>query len=155
MEVLQSVYKEGTAGLGYHHFVTPKGLPMWQNGKESAYRRFKRRRSHPWVGKIPWCRKWQPTPVFLPGKFHGQTSLVGYSPWSHKESDTHISTEWINRPRQSSSVVADTTKKQGPTHACLRVELHTTFYDILQSKKKKKTKSNQNLSKPIDVSIWK
>ena len=40
-----------------------------------------------WVGKIPWRRKWQPTPVFLPGKFHGQRSLVGYSQWGHKESD--------------------------------------------------------------------
>ena len=36
----------------------------------------------------PWRRKWQPTPVFLPGKFHGQSSLVGYSPWGRKESDT-------------------------------------------------------------------
>ena len=36
----------------------------------------------------PWRRKWQPTPVFLPRKFHGQRSLVGYSPWGHKESDT-------------------------------------------------------------------
>ena len=35
----------------------------------------------PGVGKIPWRRKWQPTPVFLPGKSHGQRSLVGYSPW--------------------------------------------------------------------------
>ena len=42
---------------------------------------------HLWVGKIPWRRKWQPTPVFLLGKSHGQRSLVGYSPWSHKESD--------------------------------------------------------------------
>ena len=41
----------------------------------------------PWVGKIPWRRKWQPNPVFLPGKSHGQRSLVGYSPWGHKESD--------------------------------------------------------------------
>ena len=40
-----------------------------------------------WVGKIPWSRKWQPTPLFLPGRFHGQRSLVGYSPWGHKESD--------------------------------------------------------------------
>ena len=40
------------------------------------------------VGKIPWRRKWQPTPVFLPGESHGQRSLVGYSPWGHKESDT-------------------------------------------------------------------
>ena len=40
----------------------------------------------PWVRKIPWRRKWQPTPV--PGKFHGWRSLVGYSPWGRKESDT-------------------------------------------------------------------
>ena len=38
--------------------------------------------------KIPWSRKWQPTLIFLPGKCHGQRSLVGYSPWCHKESDT-------------------------------------------------------------------
>ena len=37
-----------------------------------------------WVGKIPWSRKWQPTPVFLPGKSHGQRSPVGYSPWAHR-----------------------------------------------------------------------
>ena len=36
---------------------------------------------NPWVGKIPWRRKWQPSPVFLHGKPHGQRSLVGYSPW--------------------------------------------------------------------------
>ena len=40
----------------------------------------------PWVGKIPW--KWQPTPVFLPGKFHRQRSPAGFSPWGCKESDT-------------------------------------------------------------------
>ena len=44
-------------------------------------------RFNPWVGKIPWRRKWQPTPVLLPGKSHGQRSLVGYSPWDRKESD--------------------------------------------------------------------
>ena len=54
----------------------------------------------PWVGKIPWRRKWQPTPVLLPGESHGGRSLVGYSPWSHKESDTtdrlhfHFSLPW-------------------------------------------------------------
>ena len=42
----------------------------------------------PWVGKIPWRRKWQPTPVFLPGESHGRRSLVGYSPQGHKQSDT-------------------------------------------------------------------
>ena len=38
----------------------------------------------PWVRKIPWRRKWQPTPLFLPGESHEQRSLVGYSPWSRK-----------------------------------------------------------------------
>ena len=38
----------------------------------------------PWVGKIPWRRKWQSTPVFLPGESHGQRSLMGYSPWGCK-----------------------------------------------------------------------
>ena len=40
-----------------------------------------------WVGKISWRRKWQPPPVLLPGKSHGRRSLVGHSPWGHKESD--------------------------------------------------------------------
>ena len=44
-------------------------------------------RFHPWVRKIPWRREWQPTLVFLPEESYGQKSLVGYSPWSHKESD--------------------------------------------------------------------
>ena len=47
----------------------------------------KRSRFDPWFGKIPWRRKWQPTPVFLPGESHGQRSLVAYSPWGRKESD--------------------------------------------------------------------
>ena len=42
----------------------------------------------PWVGKIPWRREWLPTTVFLPGEFHGQSSLAGYSSWDNKESDT-------------------------------------------------------------------
>ena len=41
----------------------------------------------PGVGKIPWRRKWVPIPVLLPGEFHGQRSLVGYSPWGCKEPD--------------------------------------------------------------------
>ena len=40
------------------------------------------------IGKAPWRRAWQPIPVFLPGESHGQRSLVGYSPWGHKELDT-------------------------------------------------------------------
>ena len=43
---------------------------------------------NPWEEKIPWRREWQPTPVFLPGESHGWRSLIGYSPWGLKESDT-------------------------------------------------------------------
>ena len=49
-------------------------------------RRLKRHGFDLWVGKIPWRRKWQLTSVFLPGKFHGHRSLVGYRPWGLKES---------------------------------------------------------------------
>ena len=51
----------------------------------SRCRRCKRCRFDIWVRKIPWSRKWQPIPVFLPGKFHGQRSSAGYSPRDHKE----------------------------------------------------------------------
>ena len=50
-------------------------------------RRCQRRGFDPWVGKIPWRRAWQPTPVFLPGKSHGQRSLASYSSCGHKESE--------------------------------------------------------------------
>ena len=51
-----------------------------------------------WVGKIPWRRKWQPTLVFWPGEFHGQRSLMGYSPKGRKESDmTKRPPWWLRR----------------------------------------------------------
>ena len=59
----------------------------------SASARHKRCGFNTWVGKIFWRRKWQPAPVFLPGKFHGQRSLVGYSSRGRKELDT---TEQLN-----------------------------------------------------------
>ena len=60
------------------------GFPGAPSGKESAgdIGSF-----NPWVGKIPWRKKWQPTPVFLPGRSHGQRSLAGCSPGGQKESD--------------------------------------------------------------------
>ena len=70
------------------------GFPGATSGKESICqcRRLKRLMFDPWVGKIPWRRKWLPTPVFLPRKFHGQRSLVDYSSRGHKELDM---TEWL------------------------------------------------------------
>ena len=73
-----------------------RGLPGGSDGKEPTCQC----RNHgfdPWVGKIPWTSKWQPTPGFLPGKSHGQSSLVGCSPWGHKrvrhDSETKTTTK--------------------------------------------------------------
>ena len=63
------------------------GFLRCHSGKESTCQR-RRCRFDPWVGKIPWRKAWQPTPVFLPGESYGQRSLAGYSPWGLKPSDT-------------------------------------------------------------------
>ena len=60
-----------------------KGLPRWLSGQEATCQ-CRRPGFDPWVGEIPWRRKWQPSPVFWPGEPHGQRSLVGYGPWDHK-----------------------------------------------------------------------
>ena len=59
-------------------------------GKETACQcgRCRRYKFSPWVEKIPWSKKWKPTPGFLPGESRGQKSLAGSSPGGHKESDT-------------------------------------------------------------------
>ena len=75
------------------------GFPGGSPGKESPAM------WQTWVqspGKIPWRRKWQPTPVFLLGEFHEQRSLVGWSPWGHKESDT---TEYFHFLFQRKSIL--------------------------------------------------
>ena len=77
------------------------GLPGWR-GRESACqcRRHKRFGFDPWVQKTPQSRKLEPVPIFLPGKFHGQRILVGYSSWGHKESDMteQLSTQTYHLP---------------------------------------------------------
>ena len=77
------------------HYITLLniGFPGGTSGKESACqcRRCNRCWFDPWVGKIPWRRAWHPTPVSLPGKFHGLRSLAGYRPWGRKELDM---TDW-------------------------------------------------------------
>ena len=57
--------------------------PRWCRDKESTCQ-CRRCRFDPWVGKIPWRRKWQTSPIFLPGESHGLRSLAGYSPHGHK-----------------------------------------------------------------------
>ena len=76
---------------------------------------------NPWVGKIPWRRAWQPTPVFLPGEFHRQRSLVGCSPWGLKESDA------TERPALSHSLQPLRLPGCGYRH----YPLHTAIQSIL------------------------
>ena len=69
-------------------YTTQWGFPRGSDGKESAHNA-----GHP-GSEDPWGTEWQPTPVFLPGEFHGQKSLMGYGPWGCKELDK---TEQLNR----------------------------------------------------------
>ena len=73
-----------------------QGLPWWLSGKESGSE-CRRLEFDPWVRKIPRRRKWQPTPVFLTGKFHRQRSLVGYSLWGHKR----VRLNWVTKQQHS------------------------------------------------------
>ena len=89
--------------VGFDKGIVTYGVPGWLGGKESSCqcRRYRRLGFDPWVGKIPWSRKWQPTPVFLPERSHGQRSLAGYGPWGHNKSWTRL-----KRLNSSTSIVA-------------------------------------------------
>ena len=65
-------FKSGEFGVKVRRETGP---PRWLSGDD------------PWVRRIPWRRKWQPTPVFLAEKSYGQRSVAGYCPWGHKELD--------------------------------------------------------------------
>ena len=85
----------------------------------------RRPRFDPWVGKIPWRREWQPTPVFLTGEFHGQRILEGDSPRRSKESDT---TEQLVYSRLLRACFADLSQAGSPSSEARRAEtvtLHT------------------------------
>ena len=72
-----------TAYEVYSSLDTVKRLPWWLRWW-SVCLQFRTPVFNPWVKKMPWRRKWQPTPVLLPGKFHGKGSLVSYSPWGRR-----------------------------------------------------------------------
>ena len=76
----------------YHTVLLTRGLPRWLSGKEQACQS-RRLGFDPWVRKIPWRRKWQPTLAVLPGKLHGQRSLADYSPWRRKRIRQDLSTK--------------------------------------------------------------
>ena len=95
----------------YTHTVEYWGLPWWLRWWRICLQ-CRRPEFDCWVRKTPWRRKWQPTPVLLPGKVHGQRSLVRYSPWCCKESDT---TEQLTL-----------TYMHTHTHTCIYTQWNTT-----------------------------
>ena len=76
--------------------IPMQGLPWWLSSKDSACQ-CRRQEFNPWVGKIRWRRKWQPTPVFLPGKAQGQRRMVGYSLRGHKRFRRDLATKQQQR----------------------------------------------------------
>ena len=88
-EVTQThVHRVSEAIQPLHRYKNLSKPNRGANESACQCRRCKRHRFDPWIEKTPWSRKWQPIPVFLPGKFHEQRSMVGCSPWGHKDSDT-------------------------------------------------------------------
>ena len=79
---LQRAGHDWATSLHFTSSLISEGFPGGTSSKEPTcqYRRHKRRGFDPWVRKIPWRRKWQPTPVFLLGGSQGQRSLAGYIP---------------------------------------------------------------------------
>ena len=94
----------------------PRGFPGGTTRKEPVCqcRRHKRCQLSPSVGKIPWRRARQPTPVFLPGESHGQRSLAGCSPWGHKELDTTEATRHSHNNSLLDSLPTPVPANSGP-----------------------------------------
>ena len=101
-----------------------KGLPTWLSGNESPcqYRRCKRHGFDPWVGTISWRRKWQPTPVSLPGKFQGRRSLVGYSPWICKRVRHRVRHDWLTMHALLRTIICLKFFSKDSVKLCVHVE---------------------------------
>ena len=76
----------------YAWLIIYMGLLRWLSGKDSSFQ-CRRTDFNPQVRYIPWRRKWQPTPIFLPGNSHRQRSLEGYSAWGHKRVRHNLATK--------------------------------------------------------------
>ena len=104
--------------------LSAMGVPRRLSGKEPAWQ-CRRLGFDPWVRKIPWKRKWQPTPVLLPGKSHGRRNLAGYTPWGHKRVGHNLATKttratsgiWVDEGIISHSSHLWKPENQGPEPA--------------------------------------
>ena len=91
----------------------------------------------PWVRKIPWKREWLPTPIFLPGEYHGQRSLAGYSPRDCMESDTAVSNIHFKEEGMQVTSMKKEQKNEHLRSVCYRPRLclgiNTLFLIILET----------------------
>ena len=124
----------------------------WLSGKEFSCQR----RSpglDPWVGKIPQRRKWQPTPVFLPGKSHGQ-SLTGYSPRCHRVGHDWVTKlSWVIMGNKTDTVPA----LMGFTSCWRRkdnTELHTVWNGDIRERKVEPGKGIESGGKSVILYRW-
>ena len=132
------------------------GLPWCLSGKESTcqWRSHRRLKFHPWVREIPWRRKWQPTPVFLPGKSHWQRNLVGYRSRGCKESGTTEVTEHLT---PSTSLYMRCLLSRNALRFNARQHRNSPWRLLLylfSSPKGWKVKDEQNCAWPQWVIIW-
>ena len=130
------------------------GLPWWLSGKESACQ-CRRCKFNPWIGKISCRRKWQPIPVFLPGKFHGQRSLAGYRPWGCTHTHTDISL--LSLHFTLSKLLSQLCCNNSITHLCL-VSLGlilTSFWGVTSGFKTKRKKRCTNYFAKYNLQIAK
>ena len=97
---------------------------------------------------MPWGRKWQPTSVLLPRKFHGLRSLVGYSPWGRKELDT---TEWLNWTEHKQKILRRCGKntQKNYTKKIFMTQIITMVWSLTQSQ----TSQNENSNGPWEASL--
>ena len=107
-----STFMVSTWGLPSCLVPFPPGLTRWKSMCLQC-RRHRRHRFDLGVRKIPWKREWPPTPVFLPGKSHGQRSLVGYSPWGGKELEM---TEQLSMHTKSNFTCTNKIRAGGKNH---------------------------------------
>ena len=126
-----SLYSVGMATNWFYYFGAFQGSknPPANAGDSGGF--------IPWVGMMPWGRKWQPTPVFLPGESHGHRRLVGYSPWGRKESDMttmrahgcHIATHAQGRTCETVHCdMVHSRKNLGKSHKCYQIIYYKKVY---------------------------
>ena len=90
LDARERIYKVEFLPLWEPSWDFPFGSVVKKKKKKNSACQYRKHGLDPWVGKIPWGGKWQLTLVFMPGKSHGQRSLVGSSPWGCKELDTKL-----------------------------------------------------------------